>query len=100
MIKTFSISAIGAASIIGLLAFGTSAASAKSVTSCHASNSSSVMHCCEQIVAQNGKPNWMRVSGTNCRQVVQCNHSKQCYILPRLVLESRGKRESGRSLEK
>lgn len=91
MTKAFSVSrTIGAASIIGLLAFATSGASAKSVTSCQASQRSSVIACCEKVVALNGKPNWMRVSGTNCRQVVKCGKLNKCYVSPRIEVEPRG----------
>lgn len=96
MIRTIPFTAICAASLIGVFAFGTSGASAKSVTSCQATNKSSVIACCENVVAQNGKPNWMRVSGTNCRQVVKCSNSKGCYVERRLEVEQRGFSRSNR----
>jgi hypothetical protein len=94
MINKFSISAaIGAASIVGLLAF-TPAANAKSVTSCHAANGSSVVSCCEQIVAKKGMPNWMMQGSLSCKEVVKCSMFKssneRCYVQPRSTENTKG----------
>lgn len=83
----FSISAsTGAVAILGLIAFGSSAANAKSVTSCQAANGSSVLSCCEQIVAEKGIPNWMTLGRLTCREVVKCwspkSSNKRCYVRP------------------
>lgn len=98
MITKLSISAaIGAASIIGIIAFGTSAASAKSVTSCQAGNGSSVVSCCEKIVANKGMPNWMMQGNFSCREVVKCapvKSASRCYIQPRSTENTNGGNKS------
>ena len=101
MTSKFSISAaIGAASIIGMLAFGATSAVAKSVTSCHAANGASVVSCCEKIVAQKGMPSWMVQGSLTCREVVRCalltKSNNRCSVQPRLVeKETRGKHNEG-----
>jgi hypothetical protein len=79
MTRNFTISAaIGVTSIIGLLSFGTTAEASQGVSSCAGKNASSVIACCQEIVAQNGMPIWMRGTSLSCHDIVKCE-GKYCH---------------------
>lgn len=64
----------GALSVIGLAAYSAGPASAgtNEVTSCRGTTKTQVQNCCDTIVRQHGKPQWMRLSGKNCATAVVC----------------------------
>jgi len=80
MSKIFNSGAIlGAAALLSILSFGGTSAEASSVLSCKGDSASKVIACCEQAVSEKGRPAWMSLSRTNCRQTTICT-KKKCYI--------------------
>lgn len=71
-LKTLALA--GGLGIIGLAATSAGPASAGSneVTSCRGTTKTQVQNCCETIVRQHGRPQWMRLSGKNCATAVVC----------------------------
>jgi hypothetical protein len=90
--------AIGAASIISLLSFGNSAEASRGVSSCQGKTASSVIECCQEIVAQNGTPMWMRGDSLSCHEVVKCEW-KYCHVQV-LYLEKESDGRNNRSRRK
>jgi hypothetical protein len=90
---TFSAAAaFGAAALFSMLSFGGNAEAA-SVLSCKGVSAGAVASCCEQMVSKKGRPNWMIMSGTSCKEAAVCRGGhgsplavaavapvKRCYI--------------------
>lgn len=70
--KTF-LSALAISALAGIAMFAqSSAASAKSVTSCEGTDRRSVIECCETLVQRKGLPMWMKQTGRNCSSSTVC----------------------------
>ncbi|MFO1034852.1 MAG: hypothetical protein U1E15_12545 [Hyphomicrobiales bacterium] len=68
-----------AASLIGglVMASGESQASASSaIFKCHANSKDKVIECCQRIVQQRGRPNWMITSEADCSSAASCSTKK------------------------
>jgi hypothetical protein len=76
--KFTAAAAFGAAALFSMLSFGSNAEAAKSVASCQGTSAGAAVSCCEQIVAQKGRPLWMIQAAGNCRDIVKCE-SRRCY---------------------
>jgi hypothetical protein len=89
--KFTAAAAFGAAALFSMLSFGSNA-DAASVLSCKGVSAGAVATCCEQLVEKKGRPNWMIMSGTSCREAAVCRSGhaglavaavapvKRCYI--------------------
>jgi hypothetical protein len=97
----FSVAAaFGAAALFSILSFGSNAEAA-SVLSCKGVSAGAVASCCEQMVEKKGRPYWMIMSGTSCKEAAVCRGghggpvavaaavapTKRCYV--RVVLIDR-----------
>lgn len=76
--KFTAAAAFGAAALFSMLSFGSNAEAARSVASCQGTSAGAAVSCCEQIVAQKGRPLWMIQAAGNCRDIVKCE-SRRCY---------------------
>ena len=105
--KFTAAAAFGAAALLSMLAFG-STAEAKSVLSCQGGTSKKVVDCCEKLVKENGRPYWMIQAGTSCKKAATCRGGpndiaaialvvKRCYIgRPLEGHEGHGPKEDGK----
>ena len=75
---TFTAAAFGAAALFSVLSF-VSSAEAANILSCKGATASTVKSCCEQLVAEKGRPSWMVQSGSTCSSLVVCTKkSERC----------------------
>ena len=94
MSKIFNSGAIfGAAALLSILSFGSSA-EASSVLNCKGDSASKVIACCEQAVSENGRPAWMALSRTSCSQTTICT-KKKCYIHAIYLIERKSHSDRG-----
>lgn len=105
--KFSAAAAFGAAALFSMLSFGGNAEAA-SVLSCKGASAGAVASCCEQMVEKKGRPNWMIMSGTSCKEAAVCRGghssplavaavapSKRCYIRVVEIVKEGGGEEGG-----
>lgn len=104
--KFTAAAAFGAAALFSMLSFG-STAQASSVTSCHGTTANKVVGCCEQLVKKNGRPLWMIMSSTSCKEAAVCRGGhvglaaiaavapRRCYIRMAEFVKEGGGEEGG-----
>lgn len=106
--KFTAAAAFGAAALFSMISFGSNAEAA-SVLSCKGVSAGAVASCCEQMVEKKGRPNWMIMSGTSCKEAAVCRggHNsplaiaavapvKRCYIrVVEIVKEGGDEKDDG-----
>lgn len=85
---------------------GPASAGTNEVTSCRGTTKTQVQNCCDTVVRQHGKPQWMRLSGKNCATAVVCKSgstigvaavaAKVCTIKPVYNGKDNNKTKDGR----
>ena len=106
--KFSAAAAFSAAALFSMLSFGSNAEAA-SILSCKGVSAGAVASCCEQLVEKKGRPYWMIMSGTSCKEAAVCRggHAsplavaavapvKHCYIrVAEIVKKGRDEKDGG-----
>jgi hypothetical protein len=105
--KFTAAAAFGAAALFSMLSFGSNAEAA-SILSCKGVSAGAVASCCEQMVEKKGRPYWMIMSGTSCKEAAVCRGGrggplavaavapvKRCYIRVVEIVKEGGNEDEG-----